>query len=186
MASKRGKSPSEFTVLLKLLIHGDELNVGELDVGPWIARHVWDGEAIFIIEQLGVNEGCETLRIKQVSLSCCPIIYSDGLLGWRQGDRINGGGGGAIHFTNSPALKDATKDPTQTALTDVSCDHGVVDILKMTRSLHDFCVIELGEIAHAVGDFSWHVGDNIAEHDIGFVDVDEVFSVFLCKIELFA
>ena len=186
MAAKRRESPSEFTMVLELFIHGDELNIRELDVRPWISRHLWDREAVFIVEQLGVNQSGQTLGIKQVSLSCCPIIYSDGLLGRRQGDRINGGSRGAIHFTNPPALKDAAKNPTETALTDVSCDHGVVDILKMTRSLHDFCVIELGEIAHAVGDFSWHVGDNIAEHDIGFVDVDEVFSVFLCKIELFA
>ena len=171
-------------MVLELFIHGDELNVGELDVGPWITRHVRDGEAIFVIEQLGVDEGCEALRIKQVSLSCRPIIYSDGFLGRRQGDRINGCGGGAIHFTNPPALKDATKDPTETALTDVSCDHGLVDVLKMTRSFHDFCVIKLGEIAHAVRDLSRHVGDNIAEHDIGFMDVHEVFPVFLCKIEL--
>ena len=186
MTAKRRESPSEFTMVLELFIHGDQLNVGEFYVRPWISGHLRDGEAVFIIEQLRFNEGCETLRIKQVSLSCCPIIHGDGLLRGRQGDRINGGSGGAIHFTNPPALKDATKNPTETAFTDVSCNHGVIDVLKMTRSLHDFRVIELGEIFYAIRDLSWHVGENVAEHDIRFVDIDKILSIFLCKIELFS
>ena len=173
-------------MVFELFIHGDKLNVGELYVRPWISGHLRDREAVFVIEQLRFNEGRKTLCIKQVSLSCRPIIHGDCPLGRGQGDRINGSGGGAIHFTNPPALKDATKDLTETTFTDVSCDHGVVDVLKMTRSFHDFCVIELGEIAYAVGDLSWHVGDNVAEHDIRFVDIDKILSIFLCKIELFS